>query len=99
MMARGAIDKITEEQYFSCFGNSTEKYFWIFLVHRGGGWIGGSRSALEGPDSAGAQLEVADGADEKSNAEGKNILPPELLSPTPFLRLVDLFLQASRGMK
>ena len=46
-----------------------------------------------GDDSAGAQLEVADGADEEADAEGKNILPPELLSPTPLLRLVDLLLQ------
>ena len=37
-MARGAINshKITEGQYISCFGNSTEKYFWICWVHRGG---------------------------------------------------------------
>ena len=51
-----------------------------------------------GADSAGAQLEVADGADEEADAEGKNILPPELLSPTPLFCLVDLLLQR-RGMK
>ena len=96
MMARGAINshKITEGQYISCFGNSTEKYFWIFRVHRGG-----KQSCRKvGGDSAGAQLEVADGTDEEADAEGKNILPPELLSPTPLLCFVDLLLQR-QGMK
>ena len=65
----------------------------LSLAGKGGG--GGKDAA----DSAGSYLEVADGADKEADTKGKNILPPELLSPTPFLRLVDLFLQASRGMK
>ena len=54
----------------------------------------GRKSEVPQGNSAGAQLEVADGADEKSDAEGKNILTPELLSSAPLLRLVDLLLQS-----
>ena len=51
---------------------------------------GGGRDAA---DSAGSYLEVADGADKEADTEGKNILPPELLAPTPLLCFVNLLLK------
>jgi len=53
---------------------------------------GGGRDAA---DSAGSYLEVADGADKEADTEGKNILPPELLAPTPLLCFVNLLLHLS----
>ena len=52
---------------------------------------GGGKDAA---DSAGSYLEVAYGADKEADTKGKNILPPELLAPTPLLCFVNFLLKS-----